>query len=144
MSKNPLLLAAFSVAMAATFFAHADIQSADNSVLDQTQGGACWDCRTQDFCWTTKPCAELKDKDGNGLGVWSKMVGTGIDQKFCADREALNVPGSGKKQCTTNTPKDCVKVYTCPNAQCTNCGQPGVEQKHTKCVLSGDACTVAD
>jgi hypothetical protein len=132
-----------SVALAVTSMNVTNVRSATMQQLHGTTGGACYGCLPQDYCELQEPCEPIL-AGGNPTGFFKKLVGTSITQKFCYDRESGSAPGLGFTQCTTGTPKDCVKTYTCTDAACTNCGPPGTEKKDTKCNFAGDACEVKD
>lgn len=110
--------------------------------LHSARGGACHYCVGQ-----PEACRDAKATDNppgishpcqrEAPGVYSKWVGTGIVQKFCAD---IPIGTDGKTDCKSDTPKDCVNVYTCTDAKCTNCGPPSAEQKPTNCTMKGYAC----
>jgi hypothetical protein len=103
--------------------------------MNSAVGGACYACLSEDFCQSANvPCT----KRG---AVWYYQVFKGIEQKLCIDMKDFGVKGSGTTGCDADTFQDCVWTYSCSNATCTNCGDPAIERKTTRCVFSGNPCT---
>ena len=129
--------------LATTLFAYSTspqgFSTSDQAALSQALGGACYTCRSENYCRKRTECKRL------GKGAWLELIGTGITQKFCYDMKHDNstMNGAGKTKCVADTYKVCVKVKLCTGRNCTNCGQKSTESKTTNCDFSGGAnCTV--
>ena len=113
------------------FGSGSQMRGASARELAGASGGSCDYCVSQNFCKINEPCAPLR----NHPGYYTKRVGTGIIQKFCAGIPA-NKPG--RQFCESVKEKDCLNGWTCTDPNCDetvagNCGPNNTEGKTTDC-----------
>jgi len=123
----------------ASIVAMSALVPANSSELARVSGGdGCWNCannKPSRFCKT----GYLGDKNGcsftTGKTSCTKYVFKNIDSAFCVPAAT---GAKGSSDCNAGTPMVCVEVYSCTDcdkatSKCGDCGDPGTEEKNTKC-----------
>lgn len=137
-----VLTASAASALALAFFLSGGLKDAGGADLTDARGGDdCYFCKAEPSACKDEdqpvgislPCAQRPP----GSGIYTQWIGTDITQKFCS-----NVIGGqlGTTECKTRSPQICVYTWTCTDADCENCGDPGTETKPTDCEQKGYEC----